>query len=230
MNSELLITDRHLSEQWNMFLSSILSHPDFKMLSDHVLNAYNHQVVYPPLSLLFNAFNACSPNDVKVVIIGQDPYHGPSQANGLAFSVHAGIKFPPSLKNIFKELSNDITGFEMPLTGDLSPWAKQGVLLINATLSVQAGLPGSHQKFGWEKFTNHVIQRLSDTGQNTVFLLWGQFAQSKSEYIDTSKHLVLKAAHPSPLARGAFFGCKHFSKTNDYLFAHGKSPIDWTLV
>ena len=229
MNSELLISDHTLSTEWKAFLKPILESSEFKTLSDSILAEYQKSNVYPPKPLLFNAFNACAPNAVKVVVLGQDPYHGPGQANGLSFSVQPGIKFPPSLKNILKELANDIPGFVLPLTGDLSPWAAQGVLLLNSTLTVQAGLPGSHQKFGWENFTNRVIQKLSEHGQNIVFLLWGQFAQSKSIFIDSNKHHVLIAAHPSPLARGAFFGCKHFSKTNDYLLAHGKTAIDWAL-
>jgi uracil-DNA glycosylase len=179
--------------------------------------------------LVFDAFNQCPLKKLKVIIIGQDPYHGPNQANGLSFSVSKGVTIPPSLKNIFKEISNNIPTFTTPIHGDLSYWAKQGVLLLNAILTVEANKPGSHKKMGWEEFTNEVITKLNHEKTNLVFLLWGNFAQSKAVLIDANKHLVLTAAHPSPLARGAFFGNKHFSKTNAYLKLNNQVPIDWDL-
>jgi uracil-DNA glycosylase len=179
---------------------------------------------------LFNALQLCPLSSLKVVIIGQDPYHGAGQANGLSFSVNDGIKVPPSLQNIFKELKTDIPGFEIPTSGNLEAWAKQGILMLNAVLTVQAGLPGSHKKYGWQNFTDAIIKLISDKKQHVVFLLWGNYAITKSELIDSNKHLVLTAAHPSPLARGAFFGSKHFSKTNNYLTANGLTPVNWKLT
>jgi uracil-DNA glycosylase len=187
----------------------------------------NH-VIYPPGDKIFSAFNLTPFEKVKVVIIGQDPYHGPGQANGLCFSVSPGIATPPSLKNVFKELNSDL-GLPIPYTGNLEPWAKQGVLLLNATLTVRANTPGSHQKKGWENFTDAVIKTISDHKKGVVFLLWGNFAQTKEALIDQNKHYILKAAHPSPLARGAFFGCRHFSKTNKILEHEGHRPIDWRI-
>ncbi len=230
MNAEMLITDKFLSPPWKAFLKEEIATASFSNLSRAVFNAYEHQTIYPPINCLFNAFNACPPENLKAVIIGQDPYHGPSQANGFAFSVHPGTKLPPSLRNILKELSTDLPGFQMPITGDLTPWAKQGVLLMNATLTVKASEPGSHQRLGWEDFTDSIIQKLSLRKTHLVFLLWGQFAQSKAAYIDENKHLVLMAAHPSPLARGGFFGNHHFSLTNTYLASHQVEPIDWSLI
>lgn len=184
------------------------------------------QVIYPTNNTIFNAFNSTPWDQVRVVILGQDPYHNPGEAMGLCFSVPKGIKVPPSLKNVFKEIHTDL-GIEIPDHGDLSSWANQGVFLLNAMLTVQHKSPGSHKKIGWQKFTNAVIQILSEKKQGLVFLLWGNFAKSKKELIDTNKHLVLEAAHPSPLARGAYFGSKHFSKTNDYLIKNKQKPIDW---
>ncbi|WP_207423698.1 uracil-DNA glycosylase [Desertivirga brevis] len=184
------------------------------------------KTIYPPGSLIFNAFNHTPVSQVKAVIIGQDPYHGPGQAHGLSFSVQRGVPIPPSLRNIFKELSTDIPGFKIPDHGDLTKWADQGVLLLNATLTVRAGVAGSHQNKGWEQFTDTAIRKLADQKQGLVFLLWGKFAQSKAAYIDTNKHHVLKAPHPSPLAQG-FLGCQHFSKTNVILGQQGNRPIDW---
>lgn len=186
----------------------------------------NGKVIYPPGPNVFHAFNTTPWKDVKVVILGQDPYHNPEQAMGLSFSVPKGIKLPPSLKNIFREIKTDV-GIELPDHGDLSSWANQGVFLLNAMLTVEQKNPGSHKKIGWQEFTNAVIQLLSEKGEDIVFLLWGNFAKNKKELIDGSKHLILEAAHPSPLARGAFFGSKHFSKTNEYLISKNKKPIDW---
>lgn len=186
--------------------------------------------VYPKGSDIFNAFNHTSFDNLKAVILGQDPYHGANQAFGLSFAVQKGITVPPSLKNIYKELQTDIPGFNIPNHGDLTKWADQGVLLLNATLTVQAGKPGSHQKKGWEIFTDTVIHKISEEKEGVVFLLWGKFAQAKSELIDDQKHYILKAAHPSPYsADNGFFGCKHFSKTNDLLKSQGKEPIDWQI-
>ncbi len=186
--------------------------------------------VYPKGSDIFNAFNHTSFDNLKAVILGQDPYHGANQAFGLSFAVQKGITVPPSLKNIYKELKTDIPGFNIPYHGDLTKWADQGVLLLNATLTVQAGKPGSHQKKGWEIFTDTVIRKISEEKEGVVFLLWGKFAQAKSELIDDQKHYILKAAHPSPYsADNGFFGCKHFSKTNDLLKSQGKEPIDWQI-
>ncbi len=211
-------------------------------LKNEVYSEYMHQLkfflqneiqkgkaIYPPTDLIFNAFKLIPYTDYKVVIIGQDPYHGFLQANGLAFSVQANQKIPPSLKNIFKELKNDV-GMEAPLNGDLSAWAKQGVLLMNSVLTVEHGLPGSHQKKGWEKFTDTIIKNLSEDLTGIVFMLWGNYAKSKKPLINSHKHLILEANHPSPLsASRGFFNCKHFSKTNSYLMGHGKTPINWNL-
>ncbi|MEX1202259.1 MAG: uracil-DNA glycosylase [Ferruginibacter sp.] len=187
------------------------------------------KIIFPPGNLMFNAYNQTPFEKVRVVIIGQDPYHGPGQAHGLSFSVQNGIKPPPSLVNIFKELKSDI-GIDMPLSGNLLPWAQQGVLLLNAALSVRAGDPFSHAKYGWADFTDVTIQKISDKKEKVVFLLWGKFAQEKLALIDEGKHHVLKAAHPSPFsANKGFLGCKHFSKTNDFLMKNHLSPIDWKL-
>lgn len=177
---------------------------------------------------VFNAFKLTPFENVRVVILGQDPYHGPNQAHGLSFSVNYGVKIPPSLANIYKELKSDI-GFSIPSHGNLTTWANQGVLLLNATLTVRAGEPASHQKQGWEVFTDAVIKKISDEKEHCVFLLWGNFAKSKTNLIDLERHLVLTAPHPSPLAGGAFFGCKHFSKTNEYLKSKKLSEINWTV-
>ena len=187
------------------------------------------QVIYPPGPLIFNAFNSTPFKKVKVVIIGQDPYHGPGEAMGLSFSVPRGKRVPPSLKNIYKELNTDL-GCAIPDHGDLSGWANQGVLLLNAMLTVRHKSPGSHKKIGWQTFTNAVIKKLSDEKDGLVFLLWGRFAQGKKEHIDELKHHVLEAAHPSPLAGGAFFDNKHFSKTNQLLKEQGMTEINWCLT
>ena len=186
------------------------------------------QVIYPPGSQIFRAFDLTPVENLKVVILGQDPYHGPAQAHGLSFSVSSGVPAPPSLKNIFKEIESDL-GVKMSGYPDLEKWARQGVLLLNAVLTVRAGMAASHSKIGWEEFTDAVIRYISDNCEGVVFLLWGNFARSKSALIDRSRHHVLEAAHPSPLARGAFFGCRHFSQTNALLSAQGKAPIDWVL-
>ena len=188
------------------------------------------QVFYPPGPLIFNAFNLTDINEVKVVILGQDPYHGDDQAHGLSFSVRQGIKAPPSLVNIYKELHHDLGIKNDKNLGDLSSWATQGVLLLNASLTVRANQPNSHAGIGWHKFTDKVIQLLNDEFEHLVFMLWGNFAKEKGAHIDSRKHLVLKAAHPSPFSfEKGFFGCKHFSKTNEYLMSHGKLPIDWMI-
>ena len=186
------------------------------------------QTIYPPGSQIFRAFELTPLPQVKVVILGQDPYHGPGQAMGLSFSVPDGVPAPPSLVNIFKEIESDL-GIRMSGRPNLENWARQGVLLLNAMLTVRAGMAGSHSGIGWQQFTDAVIRTVSDRCDGVVFLLWGNFASSKKELIDTSRHTVLEAAHPSPLARGAFFGCRHFSKTNAILLSEGKTPIDWQL-
>ncbi len=184
------------------------------------------KIIYPPGKLIFNAFEQTPVSKLKVVILGQDPYHNPGEAMGLSFSVPKDVRVPPSLKNIYKELQSDV-GKKIPEHGDLSHWAEQGVLLLNAMLTVEKNRPGSHKKIGWQQFTNAVIQTISDTQENIIFMLWGRFAQSKKDLINTKKHFVLEAAHPSPLARGAYFGSKHFSKANTILTKLQKTPIQW---
>lgn len=187
------------------------------------------KTIYPPGNLIFNAFDKTPFDNVKVVILGQDPYHGPGQAHGLCFSVQKGVKPPPSLVNIYKEMNTDL-GIPIADTGDLTPWADNGVLLLNAMLTVRAGEPASHSKIGWENFTDAVIKRLSDTKEGLVFLLWGKFAQDKQVLIDATKHYILKAAHPSPFSVDkGFYGCRHFSKTNEILVKQGKEPVNWQL-
>lgn len=185
-------------------------------------------IVYPRGPQIFNAFNLTPFDKVKVVILGQDPYHGPGQAHGLSFSVLEGVAIPPSLQNIYKELKTDL-GIPVPVSGNLEKWASQGVFLLNAVLTVRAGDPASHSKIGWTTFTDAVISKLSANRNGLVFMLWGNFARGKRELIDSSRHLVLEAAHPSPLARGAFFGCRHFSAANEYLKSKGITPVDWRL-
>lgn len=213
---------------WKAGLQKQFEADYFKNLRQFLLQEKQQFTIYPPGNRIFAAFDHTPLDKVKAVIIGQDPYHGPGQANGLSFSVADGIQKPPSLQNIFKELQTDL-GLPIPTGGNLEPWANQGVLMLNATLTVRAQQAGSHQKKGWENFTDAVIRLVSEQKENVVFLLWGNFAQSKAELIDADKHLILKAAHPSPLARGAFFGSKHFSKTNSYLQSKGIEPIDWGL-
>ena len=220
-----------LDASWKYGLSDFLLSSQMDELRDFLLSEKQAQKeIYPPSSLIFNAFNTTPLEQVKVVILGQDPYHGPNQAHGLSFSVQKGIALPPSLRNIFHELHADM-GVEIPRHGDLTHWAEQGVLLLNSVLTVEAGQPTSHQKRGWENFTDHVIDVLNEQREHIVFILWGAYAQRKGQRIDPNKHLILKAAHPSPLAanRGGFFGCKVFSKTNNYLKHNGIEPIDWQL-
>ena len=199
----------------------------FVRLTNFVRQEYQTTTVYPPGRLIFNAFNLCPFDQVKVVIIGQDPYHGPGQAHGLCFSVNDGVPFPPSLQNIFKEIQSDL-GTPIPTTGNLTRWANQGVLMLNATLTVRAHQAASHQRQGWEEFTDAAIRILAEERENLVFILWGAYAQKKGAFIDRNKHLVLASAHPSPLsAYNGFFGNKHFSRANEYLIAHGQQPIQW---
>jgi uracil-DNA glycosylase len=221
-----------LEPSWLKVLSDELEKPYFKELKSFLLNEQQKGfIVFPKNEDIFNAFNYTPFDQVKVVILGQDPYHGQGQAHGLSFSVQKGIIPPPSLKNIYKELANDIQDFQIPNHGDLTSWAKQGVLLLNATLTVNAHEPGSHQKRGWEKFTDHVISEISGKKTGVIFLLWGKFAQQKEDLIDTTKHHVLKAAHPSPFsAYNGFLGSKPFSKTNDILKKQGLSPINWQIL
>lgn len=220
-----------LDESWKYGLSEFLLSPKMDELKAFLIEEKKaDKTIYPPNHLIFNALNTTPLDRVKVVILGQDPYHGPNQAHGLSFSVQKGVALPPSLRNIFHELHADV-GVERPKHGDLTHWAEQGVLLLNAVLTVEAGQPTSHQKRGWEEFTDHVIDVLNEQREYIVFILWGAYAQRKGQRINQDKHLVLKAAHPSPLAanRGGFFGCKVFSKSNNYLKQHGIEPIDWQL-
>ncbi len=222
--------DVKIESSWKEVLQQAFERPSFHNLALHLkMERAGDKVIYPPGSLLFNAFNKTPFGQVKAVILGQDPYHGPGQAMGLSFSVPRGIPAPPSLGNIFKELKKDI-GLAIPGHGDLTQWAQQGVLLLNASLTVRANEPNSHAGIGWHEFTDSVIQTLSDKREGLVFMLWGRFAQDKTPLIDETRHLVLKAAHPSPLsADKGFFGCKHFSRANEYLMKQGKEPIDWHL-
>jgi uracil-DNA glycosylase len=219
--------DVKIEPAWKERLQSEFEKEYFLRLSEFVRNEYKTTTIYPPGSLIFNAFNLCPFNRVKAVIIGQDPYHGPGQAHGLCFSVRSGVDFPPSLINIFKEIESDL-GLSRPLSGNLERWASQGVLLLNATLTVREHSAGSHQKKGWEEFTDSVISLINNEKQNVVFFLWGAYAQKKGETIDRSRHLVLESVHPSPLsASRGFFGNSHFSKCNTYLVEHGIEPVDW---
>lgn len=216
-----------IDESWKIALQKQFKAPYFSDLKQFLVEEKKKNIVYPPGPQIFSAFNHTPFNKVKVVIIGQDPYHGAGQANGLCFSVSPGIKQPPSLVNIFKEIHSDM-GLPIPESGNLEPWADQGVLLLNATLTVRANTPGSHQNKGWEIFTDAVIKYLSENKKGLVFLLWGRFAQAKEVLIDSSKHYILKAAHPSPFsAFNGFFGCKHFSKTNELLRKQGLAEINW---
>lgn len=218
-----------IEKSWYNELEEEFKKDYFDNLRKFLMHEKSHYKVFPRGSQIFSAFNLTPIDKVKLVIIGQDPYHGPGQAHGLCFSVQHGVKIPPSLLNIYKELKTDVD-FEIPKHGNLEYWAEQGVFLINATLTVRANAAGSHQNKGWEIFTDTVISKLNEKCNNLVFLLWGRYAQAKEKIIDPSKHLVLKAAHPSPLsAYNGFFGCKHFSKSNDYLQKLGKTPIDWQI-
>jgi uracil-DNA glycosylase len=216
-----------MESSWKTALSDEFKKPYFKTLTDFVRQEYLHKQIFPPPQHIFRAFDACPFNSVRVVILGQDPYHGPGQANGMCFSVAENVRIPPSLQNIFKEIVNDLGG-SIPASGDLAHWAQQGVLLLNATLTVQAHRAGSHQKKGWGVFTSAVIESLSKQKEGLVFLLWGSSARQKGQVIDRTKHLVLESAHPSPLsAHRGFFGNEHFSKTNDFLLKRLDAPIRW---
>ena len=217
-----------IEDTWKNELASEFHAPYFKQLKTFLVAEREKYTIFPPGKLIFAAFDNTPFDEVKVVIIGQDPYHGRGQANGLCFSVGPNVAKPPSLVNIFKELQDDL-GIPIPEKGGLEPWAKQGVLLLNATLTVREGQAGSHHGKGWEQFTDAVIRKISEEKKGIVFLLWGRFAHTKEELINADKHFILKAAHPSPLARGAFFGCKHFSKTNKILEQQGIEPIDWRI-
>lgn len=219
--------DVRIEPSWKSRLQDEFEKEYFINLANFVKKEYKQNKIYPPGPLIFNAFDKCPYDNLKVVILGQDPYHGPGQAHGLCFSVKEGVAFPPSLTNIFKEIYNDI-GTQPPETGNLERWAEQGVLLLNATLSVRAGQAGSHQNKGWEQFTDEVVRLIATEKEHIVFILWGSYAQKKGESIDRTKHLVLESPHPSPLsANRGFFGNKHFSKTNDYLVEHGLDPVKW---
>ena len=221
--------DVKIEQSWKNALAGEFDKPYFASLVRflHHEKAVGKRI-YPPGSQIFNAFELTPVDKLKVVILGQDPYHGPGQAHGLSFSVPEGIPAPPSLKNIFKEIETDL-GIRMSGYPNLEKWARQGVLLLNAVLTVQAGAAASHSKIGWQEFTDAVIRYISENCDGVVFMLWGNFARGKRELIDLSRHHVLEAAHPSPLARGAFFGCRHFSQTNNILVSQGKTPIDWQL-
>ena len=216
-----------IEKSWQEVLQTEFDKPYFENLVGFVKQEYASSTIFPPAGQIFSAFNTCPFSNVKVVILGQDPYHGPRQAHGLCFSVNDGIPFPPSLQNIFKEIASDL-GLSIPNSGNLTRWAEQGVLLLNATLTVRASQAGSHQGKGWEEFTDAVIKIISEKAENVVFILWGSYAIKKKTLINASKHCILTAPHPSPLSsyRG-FFGCKHFSKTNEYLESVGKQPIEW---
>lgn len=221
--------DVKIEKSWKDALSGEFSKPYFKALVEQLHTEKASGVtIYPPGGLIFKAFDLTPVDKVRVVILGQDPYHGPGQAMGLSFSVPRGIPAPPSLKNIFKEIESDL-GIRMSGSPDLTPWAQQGVLLLNTALTVRAGVAASHSRIGWQEFTDAVIRYLSDNCNGIIFLLWGNFARGKKALIDTSRHYVLEAAHPSPLAGGAFFGCRHFSKTNQLLTSMGRAPINWQL-
>ena len=221
--------DVRIEQSWKEALSEEFDKPYFRELAAELHREKQAGItVYPPGGSIFKAFELCPLDRVKVVILGQDPYHNPGQAMGLSFSVPEGIAAPPSLKNIFKEIESDL-GIKMSGSTDLSPWARQGVLLLNAVLTVRAGAASSHSGLGWQEFTDAVIRTISETRSGVVFLLWGNYAKTKAPLIDISRHHILASAHPSPLARGAFFGCRHFSKTNGILEHEGKGPIDWKL-
>jgi uracil-DNA glycosylase len=222
--------DVKIEASWKEVLEDEFRKSYFRQITEHIkTEKMQGKTIYPPGPLIFNAFEQTPVDKVKVVIIGQDPYHGPRQAMGLSFSVPPGVPLPPSLINIFKELNDDV-GVKMPNHGDLSSWARQGVMLLNASLTVRAGEPMSHSKIGWHLFTDSVIKKISALRENVVFLLWGKFAQEKKELIDAKRHQIFKAAHPSPLsAHNGFFGCKHFSKTNQFLMKQGLDPIDWAI-
>ncbi len=220
--------DVKIEQSWKEHLTQEFEKPYFSTLIEFVKTEFSSTKVYPPGKFIFHAFDKCTFDNTKIVILGQDPYHGYNQANGLSFSVNDGVAMPPSLQNIFKEIRDDL-GNPIPKSGNLERWAEQGVLLLNSTLTVRAGEAGSHQKKGWETFTDAVIKSVSDQKENVVFMLWGKYAQDKGAVIDASKHLILKAKHPSPMAAnyGGWFGTKHFSQANDYLISKGLEPIKW---
>lgn len=228
MSYERIISQ--IDTQWLVYVKEEMGKEYFQKLMDYVEEERENYIIFPPENLMFNAFHLTPWDSVKVVIIGQDPYHGEGQSHGLCFSVPKGIRKPPSLQNVFKELKDDI-GMEIPSHGNLESWAKQGVLLLNACFTVRKQTPTSHQNKGWEIFTDAVIRKISEEKKNVVFMLWGKFAQQKIGLINQDKHLILNAVHPSPMSvyRG-FFGCKHFSKANSYLRSHFVNPIDWNTV
>ena len=219
----------NLSDDWQEFLKEEIFKDYFDRLMQSVSEEYQKAECYPPKDQIFNAFNCCSPEAVKVIIIGQDPYHGTGEAHGLCFSVNDNVKIPPSLRNIYKELLSDVDSIFLPTSGNLEHWARQGVLLLNATLSVQKDQANSHKHLEWQKFTDAVIKIISEEKENVVFLLWGGFAQKKAKFINEEKHLILKSGHPSPLSanQGKWFGNKHFSKVNEYLEKTNQHPIKW---
>lgn len=220
--------DVRMHESWKAVLKDEFNKEYFKELARFVREEYAVRTVYPPAKYIFRALDFCPFDDVKVIILGQDPYHGRGQANGLCFAVDKGVSLPPSLQNIFKEIEDDTGKPPASRDGDLLHWAKQGVLLLNATLTVRAGAAGSHQHKGWEELTDAIVKALAERREHLVFLLWGRYAEEKGKWIDRARHLVLSAAHPSPYsAANGFFGCKHFSKTNEYLKMHGIKPIEW---
>lgn len=218
--------DVRIDESWKKQLQAEFDSPYFENLTKFVKEEYKTKKIFPPAKLIFNAFDHTPFDKVKVVIIGQDPYHGDGQAHGLSFSVNDGVSIPPSLINIFKEIKDDL-GIDVPASGNLTRWADQGVLLLNATLTVQAHNAGSHQNKGWETFTDAAIKKLAEERDSLVFLLWGAYAQKKAAFVDGNKHLILQAPHPSPLARGGFFGNRHFSQANNFLVSKGIEPIKW---
>ena len=219
----------NLNSSWQSILSDEIEKPYFSDLMKTVDEEYQNHICFPPKELIFSAFNDCSFDDIKVVIIGQDPYHGDGEANGLAFSVNDSVRIPPSLRNIFRELNNDLDSIFMPSSGNLEAWAKQGVLLLNASLTVRKDNPNSHKHLKWNLFTDAVIQKISDEKEHVVFMLWGSFAQKKGSKIDRTKHLVLESGHPSPMSanQGKWFGNKHFSQANAYLQKNNLKTIDW---
>lgn len=221
--------DVKIQQEWKELLKEEFEKEYFKNIAGFLHKEKREgKTIYPPGSLIFNAFELTPPSKLKVVILGQDPYHGPNQAHGLSFSVPNGINPPPSLKNIYKEIESDLQ-IKLNKNGNLQEWARQGVFLLNAVLTVRASEPTSHSNIGWHIFTDSVIKAISDSKEGVVFMLWGNYARSKRDLIDKNRHLVLEAAHPSPLARGAFFGCRHFSQCNNYLISKGIAPIDWSL-
>ncbi|EAI6907111.1 uracil-DNA glycosylase [Campylobacter coli] len=223
------IEDIKINDDWKEFLKEEFNKNYFLEIKKRYIQALNNNVIiYPPANLTFNAFNLTPLDELKIVLLGQDPYHQPNQAMGLSFSVPYGVKIPPSLLNIYKELKTDLN-IEPSKSGNLSSWAKQGILLLNSILSVEAGKPASHSSWGWQEFSDAVISKLSLEKSGLIFMLWGNYAKSKKALIDTNKHFILEAAHPSPLARTGFLGCKHFSKANEILRNLGKNPINWKL-